>query len=191
MANTPRLSSLRQPPVVGEFYLVPVVDFIWCGRSGVWPTLGPLHRDPEHFKFHHLHYHIDARFLTKAQADFAMRQVPDWYSERVEAAVGARPLHRVDMTHAKGMPRLARRKCRSAGGSYQHGLQKAVQGLRGDYSDPALPIRKADGRLLCPHRKVDLSSFVPDVDGVVTCPLHGLRVQCRGHGETGSEGAHG
>jgi nitrite reductase/ring-hydroxylating ferredoxin subunit len=46
------------------------------------------------------------------------------------------------------------------------------------YGKIAEPIRAKGGRLLCPHRKVDLSNFPPDENGIVVCPLHGLRVRC-------------
>lgn len=43
----PLLSTLREPPVPGRYYMVPVIDFIYCNREGQWPTLGPLHHDRE------------------------------------------------------------------------------------------------------------------------------------------------
>lgn len=33
--------------------------------------------------------------------------------------------------------------------------------------------------LPCPNRKVDLSTLIPNEQGIVTCPLHGLHVDCR------------
>lgn len=177
---TPLLSDLREPPVVGRYYMVPMVTFPWFGRVDHWPVLGPLHSDVEHFNFPTPHYHIDARFLTAHQAAFAARR--DYASSpayAAERAVQRSPLACRSAPVPTGRPRLSRRKCRTDSVLYMFGSQDAVQALRADYADPALPIRRADGRLLCPHRKVDLSSFPPDENGIVTCPLHGLRVRCR------------
>ena len=76
-----------------------------------------------------------------------------------------------------GRPRLKRFRCRTADLPYVFGAKEPVRELRAHYGD-AVAIKRPDGRKLCPHRKVDLSQFLPDADGLVTCPLHGLRVRC-------------
>jgi len=172
------LSTLRTPPVVGRYYLVPVVAYIYCGRTGDWPVLGPLHTDREHFNFPDAHYHVDARFLTAQQAQGIERYGKSWYRIGIAGVTGAQPLFRRGEPHKKGRPQLKRRKCRSTELPYVHGDRAPVLALRQDFADPAMPIAKTDGRLLCPHRKVDLSSLQPDEHGIVTCPLHGLRVKC-------------
>ena len=174
--TVPLLSSLREPPVPGRFYMVPVVPYTYLKYKGEWPVLGAMHTDVAHFNFPHVHYHVDPRFLTKRQVE----QVEGYYSVWSLAAVTqGQPLHRRDEPLPKGRPILKRRKCRSIETPYAHDDKAPVLALRADYSDSALPIAKPDGRLLCPHRKVDLSSLVPDEQGIVTCPLHGLRVDCR------------
>lgn len=173
--RVPLLSALRTPPVPGLFYLVPVVNFIYCGMKGDWPVLGPMHTDVEHFNFPSPHYHVDPRFLTANQ----VRRLEGYYGQTLAAVTGSIPLSRRDATLPKGRPGLKRKRCRSAETPYVHGGRAPVIALRADFPDPAVPIRKPDGRLLCPHRKVDLSNLVPDDSGVVTCPLHGLRVDCR------------
>lgn len=181
MSKTPLLSSLREPPVVGRYYQVPVIeDYIYFNRRDRWPVLGPLHTDKEHFGFTSPHYHVDARFLTARQRAYVARQVAFHHlSDPVSGATQGFPLNRREEPLPPGRPHLARLKCTQVMIPYLFGHQKPVQALRGDYSFPALPIRKPDGRLLCPHRKVDLSTFLPDEQGRVTCPLHGLVVQCR------------
>lgn len=176
--NAPLLSDLREPPVVGRFYMVPVVrDYPWHGKCDTWPVLGPLHSDEEHFNFPWPHYHLDVRFLSARLTAFvacrAYGSPPNIFS-----AAQSAPLHHRDITLPKGRPALARLKCMRTEVPYVHGFRPQVRALRADYPDPAPAIARKDGRLLCPHRKVDLSSFAPDADGVVTCPLHGLRVQC-------------
>jgi hypothetical protein len=158
--------------------MVPVVPYIYLTYRGEWPVLGAMHTDVEHFNFPYPHYHVDVRFLTQRQVSL----IESYYRHQqlsVAAIVGVQPLHRRGEALPKGRPILKRRKCRTAETPYVWGDQAPVLALRADYSDPAMPIAKPDGRLLCPHRKVDLSSLVPDEQGIVTCPLHGLRVDCR------------
>ena len=176
-----KLSDLREPPIPGRFYLVPVISYTYCGNKGDWPVLGPLHTDREHFNFPDPHYHVDPRFLTAQQVERVTRHYAYW-NHSIEAITGGAPLCDRRTPLPKGRPALKRRKCRSVQIVYAHGSRPQVLGLRADYPDPAQPIRKPDGRLLCPHRKVDLSSLVPDADGIVTCPLYGLRVACGRHG---------
>jgi hypothetical protein len=182
-----RLSDLREPPVAGRFYLVPFVRFTYLGHLDRWPVIGPMHTDLRHFNFPEPHYHVDARFLTARQVArvkaFARFTTFDGLSEDKTLAgiVGGHPLakrRREEVALPKHRPSLMRRKCRSAVALHVHGARNPVKALRADYTDPAMPITKADGRQLCPHRKVDLSSFPPDEHGIVTCPLHGLRVRC-------------
>lgn len=184
----PLLADLREPPVPGRFYLVPVVRrYPWHGRVDDWPVIGPKHDDREHFNFPDVHYHLDPRFLTSAQEQFVRRQgarvgrssyTPGAAGDAVEYAVSGYPLSNRDWQLPPGRPELVRRRCRRA--SYTFGMfpERRVQSMRAALGDPAEPIRLADGRLLCPHRKVDLSQFPPDESGIVTCPLHGLRVRC-------------
>jgi hypothetical protein len=184
--SIPLLSELRGPPVVGRTYMVPVVHFIYLDRKDFWPVLGPMHTDVRHFNFPEPHYHIDARFVTGEQARLMRNYTRGsrWAenSDPLVATVCGVPLAKRRVWNApelpKGMPELKPLRC--ARKSYVHPFngKGAFVDLRAEYSDPAIPIHKPDGRLLCPHRKVDLASFAPDADGIVVCPLHGLRVQC-------------
>ncbi|ALC13801.1 hypothetical protein [Sphingopyxis sp. 113P3] len=171
----PLLSELRQPPVPGRYYMVPVIDFIYCNREGQWPTLGPLHHDREEIGFDPLHFHVDLRFLTARQT----KQIRRWYSPgTAEATVSAAPLNYRGRDVPK-KPYLAKRRCRVPGWAYSPpGRPLWLDAFDRRFGEVAEPRRLADGRLLCPHRKVDLSSFEPDAEGIVTCPLHGLRVRC-------------
>jgi hypothetical protein len=172
-----RLADLREPPTVGTFYLVPVIEaFPYYGRVDTWPVIGPKHRDADFFSFKDEHYHVDARFLTAAQERFLTKGDVWGYPTEIEDVVGRGPLADRDRSLPKGRPALRRRKCRRATYGHVYGHTREVQALRDHYREPAAPLRLADGRLLCPHRKADLSNFPPDADGLVTCPLHGLRV---------------
>lgn len=175
--TTTLLADLREPPVVGRFYMVPCITYPYHERVDVWPTLGPLHHDRGEVNFPYLHYHIDPRFLTADQARHCARKSA-FYGGTVEACAAAYPLsHHGSPLPAR--PHLVRRKCRAS--SWQYSPPSAVpwlDALEARYGAPADPIRVKRDRLLCPHRKVDLSSLQPDADGIVTCPLHGLRVRC-------------
>jgi hypothetical protein len=175
-----RLADLREPPVVGRFYMVPAVQHIWCGVDALWPVLGPMHTDADFFNFRDRHYHIDARFVPARLAG----QVTKWGKRSIAAMAQGFPLSRRrydERDIPSGRPTLARFKCQSAEMLYSFGGKDEVRRLREHHGDngnaAAMPICKPDGRKLCPHRKVDLSSFAPDQDGIVTCPLHGLRVR--------------
>lgn len=172
-----RIADLRQPPVVGRYYMVPTVTgYPYHGHVSDWPVLGPLHEDREHFRFEALHYHIDARFLTVRQRQAIERN--GVYGESVEETVNRYPLFYRGVQHRRGRPDLHRRKCTRASYGFAHVNVDPVLEMQAAFGPAPEPIRKADGRLLCPHRKVDLSQFEADADGFVTCPLHGLRVRC-------------
>lgn len=169
------LSELREPPTVGSFYLVPVIEYKYMDIQALWPVLGPLHDDREFFNFPELHYHVDARFLS----DRIVERLTRYWQPTIAHVVGRAPLHRRGEPLPKGRPALRRRKCYRTGTEYEFGGAEPVQQLRAKFGDPAEPISRRDGRILCPHRKVDLSNFPVADDGTVTCPLHGLKVRCR------------
>lgn len=178
--TTPLLSELREPPVVGRYYMVPTIHGALLEITDDWPVLGALHHDRGGpLNFPHNHYHVDARFLTAGQE----RKLRPWASgslvgEPIERVVSGWVIHNLRW-NCIGRPPLARKRCRRESWNYAAGHMLAIQRLREERGDPVEPIRRADGRLLCPHRKADLSQFPPDQDGIVTCPLHGLRVRCR------------
>ncbi len=174
------LSELREPPVVGRFYWVPVIENWRLIRvRDTWPVLGPVHTDMDIFPgFPWKHYHIDARFITARQEMHLSTYRDNWI-----ATVGSLPLsHRPEVGDElpRGRPVLRKRKCRRTSYGYAFSERIEPTTLRNRLGDPAQPIRAKGGRLLCPHRKVDLSSFPPDENGIVVCPLHGLPVQCHG-----------
>lgn len=161
---------------MGKFYMVPVIDAVnYCGISGPLPVIGPRHTDHDHFNFPYPHYHIDTRFLTARERS----KVASFFGAGdANYTAGRMTLSNMHGSIPTGMPGLAKRKCTSVDQHYYHGHEGAVQALRASYPD-AQAIVRPDGRLLCPHRKADLSQMAPDADGRVTCPLHGLQVCVR------------
>lgn len=148
-----RVDRLKEPPVVGQFYLVPIVHGKWFDREGDYPVIGNRHNDIEFFNFERAHYHLDFRFV------------------RSEDRASTAPLHDYpDLPLSK--PTLKRRKCLRA----QHifnGPAKIMSPFRAAFAGNQC----ADSKLgwICPHKQIALGS-TPVIDGVITCPLHGLRI---------------
>lgn len=178
-----RLAELREPPVPGRTYLVPVVeDYPYFARRDDWPVIGPRHADGEFFNFPDPHYHVDPRFLTEGQARFIARRAylpdkKDGSARRLDMVVGSYPLSSRGSEVPKGLPVLKPRRCRASTYGYAYSGNPAIRALNEAFEGRQAAICMRDGRKLCPHRKVDLSTFLPDDNGFVTCPLHGLRVQ--------------
>ena len=74
-------------------------------------------------------------------------------------------------------PKLLPRKCRRP--TVEPEPMPEPWDLSETYGSPATPILTKEGRPLCPHQKVDLTGEPCDKDGIVTCPLHRLRVKVR------------
>jgi hypothetical protein len=187
---TPLLSTLREPPIVGRFYMVPTVDYHWDRASQkrrVYPVLGPLHHDKGPINFPHVHYHVDGRFLSTRLWKRVMTQ--HWlsgYTDLFATPISQPDKNRLCLAEWGDIPRkptLKRLKCTRvdhAWPTHNPFLDAPFMwGLNQPDGTAAMAIHRPDGRTLCPHRKVDLSSFAPDADGIHTCPLHGMRVDCR------------
>lgn len=175
--SAPLLSDLREPPVRGRFYMVPVVSYTYFDRSDLWPVLGPKHHDRGAVGFPHIHYHLDPRFVSAVQARYLRSRA---YGNSVEQTAAIYPLARTDMPPPE-RAHLVRLRCRVGTWEYQPPRLRPrwLDAFDQEYGEVAKPIQLRDGRMLCPHRKVDLSSLAADADGIVTCPLHGLRVCVR------------
>lgn len=172
-----RVDEMQAAPVPGKFYLVPTLQYEWHGMTGVWPVLGPKHEDREIINFPHAHYHLDGRFLTKRQRDFAA-----WGVYTFEVQMAGKPI-----MQGAGMPELPsvvyrRRKCWTPRVKYvtetTYDLDRRerthwIYDLREAFQGRHL-IKSACG-VVCPHRGAHLGSIPPDAHGVITCPLHGLR----------------
>jgi hypothetical protein len=65
------------------------------------------------------------------------------------------------------------RKCRRVYNEYPDKRAKWLAKLEEAYADATI-----DERLICPHRGAPLQGLQA-VDGCVTCPLHGLKFDCR------------
>lgn len=179
--NPPRITLLTQPPVIGKCYLVPVVTFPWHERVRDWPVFLPRHDDAAHLNFVHQHYHIDPRFVGGWDWHFAKkhnlyRAYWPWEPGTVMtdddafAALQASPLNRLDMPLPKVHWKALR--CIRAAMPYQFSesiSKKLTPHFIGQQC------RTSKTGWICPHKRVPLGSF-PIIDGVITCPLHGLQI---------------
>lgn len=183
MSRLQKITDLRKPPVVGKWYLVPCVVYNWHGMKSLWPVIGPLHHDKE-IGFNLLHFHIDARFLTKRQAGLArqsfLSQWPKYNSSPLSEPVADTYNWAEKYGPIARKPTFHRKKCSSLDYRWHPTTTPKPESLLWSKFGPTpCAIERPDGRLLCPHKKVDLSQFEPDADGIVICPLHGLKVRTR------------
>lgn len=177
-----RVDALDGPPVVGRYYLVRA---IFTDRGGHrerplwWPIIGTEHTDVEFFNFVRPHYHIDVRFLTAAHLRRA-----SWIADNARADFLARPLQRWHAERGGSFrplppPEIRRMRCAVAAVDYPYAGMKAVVALNKSLSGQRAISSKRGW--VCPHRKVALATVAPDANGIITCPLHGLRI----HAKTG------
>lgn len=184
-----RADRLKEPPIVGRWYLVPAI--LWnrnppWGTSGLpeseilhsiqktkgakwWPVWGIKHNDAEHFQFHALHYHVDPRFLTKRHIGEVRGGV---YGTALKA-LQASPLNHTGLQSGPPKPQLRRMRCSMAHAEWGHPDAKPVTELNATFAGTQCGRGKRG--LVCPHRHFPLGS-IEAIDGVVTCPLHGMRI---------------
>lgn len=157
-AKLQRVDRLKEPPVVGRFYLVPTVQGRWYDSFREdWPVIGNLHNDVEFFDFHTKHFHLDYRFVRVRKSLLG----------RVKAA----PLHAHSSTPLS-KPIFRRRKCLREQVIFD-GPSKIMTPFRKSFAGHQCASGKRGW--VCPHRHVALGS-TPAIGGVITCPLHGLRI---------------
>ena|ERR1700679_524429 len=166
-----RVDQMQEVPLPGRFYLVPTINELWHGHRSDWPVIGPLHKDIEFFNFTDEHYHIDGRFLNARQRKIAGSQVRPTVAEEIQAA----PLHHEWRKPDSILPKpiLKKLKCWKSDIPYGHHDKKQVQDIQKHYAGQSCANGKSGW--ICPHRKASLGSIAP-VNGVITCPLHGMRI---------------
>lgn len=170
-----RLDQLTKPVEVGKFYMVPTVEAEWSGRVSPWPVIGPKHGDARCLRFEDRHYHPDPRFISARRPD------DDYDFWRFVAAA---PITTNSRINSAGLPTPVwrRRKCLRLANPWLDDIYELVQ-LNGNwqchFAEWTGKQAKHDGRgWVCPHRAVSLADHAP-VDGVITCPLHMLRIDAQ------------
>lgn len=191
-----------EPLAPGNFYTVLCVRAFWpmrqlSGAKPRWvPVIGPVHSDQDVVNFPPMHWHADHRFLDIdqlwedrhvyqhfkyfEQSRFGLQNIA-YRSPIVELApLTNRPdetrrfVDAGDLDHAVDPPdtyqRLMVLRYRGDFGSIAFTDADYLPELTEQYRAKTL----IEGRY-CPHRRADLGSLHPDADGIITCPLHGLR----------------
>jgi len=153
---------------IGKMYLVPCVRADEKtpprpARGSEWiPILLPFHEDSEIVNFPHWHYHLDFRFLSPRQ----------WKNSGLSVVIHRRPVgDDALLEFFDGTVTYKRRKCLREMPSF-YPETKWHKELSAAYAKIGLVKWK------CPHRGLDLEGC-PIVNGVVTCPGHGLRFNAK------------
>lgn len=187
MASLQRVDEMHEPPIVGQFYLVPTIFYRFGEdyRKGVttWPPLqrhhpvmGTRHEDGEYLGFPHFHYHMDWRFAKQAVVRTAMARGSHWFGE--QALFGIPLIRSGEPDH--GPVTYRRMKClRIPPINVQFSRPRSSGFLSGGqllhrafFGKPAAP---GPHGWICPHRGTVLGSVPVNLDGTITCPLHGLK----------------
>jgi hypothetical protein len=166
-----RIHQIASVPIVGKFYLVPAIWWDWgaWGNDDIkmwWPVIGPKHSDAEFFDFPLPHYHVDVRFLSKRH--WAFSQYPGEFLSR--------PLSASHMPQGPKAPTWRRMRCSLNAVDYPFANRRAVLALNKHFAGQECA--KSRHGWVCPHRNVNLGSMAA-IDGVITCPLHGLRIDAK------------
>lgn len=176
-----RIDELSSPPIVGRYYLVPTVRYVWCSAGEAdWPVLLPRHEDAEHLQFEAWHYHADLRFIGDGRLpQHWLRQYP-----AAEAMISPISVFRGDPPGSMPDPVWRRRRCFREMPDFpwwwavepsQDGSRRAAV-FRTFYAGFAGRQCPHNGRgWICPHKGIDLSGM-PVKEGLITCPGHGLRI---------------
>lgn len=168
-----RIDELSVPPQIGRMYLVPTVYGRWFGSARHWPVIGPKHHDTQCLRFEPHHYHLDVRFLGRK---------PEGVSWRF---VFSAPLITSDRINPDGLPapEWRARKCQrliNPALDEINNLTTRAGNWKCHFDQWAGKQARHDGRgWVCPHRNVSLADQAVDGDGVITCPLHLLRIDAR------------
>ena len=190
-ATLPTVPPLPDQLIEGRLYPRPCVRAKWVGHDVAWlPVIGNVHSDPEHVKADFQHLHVDFRFLdqqTKDQLDrdFAesnnilclnkIYSLPISYvlPEGRELTI---PLDDTQLADIETESWLSVRNLPYQGEypPYPHHIVHWTKSLGQAYADQSL----INGNV-CPHQGTDLSGITPGPDGIITCPLHGLRWHAR------------
>ncbi len=166
-----RIDDIKEPPIVGELYLVPCMvieentipdwevqlDGELANKNNkklhLYPVINHPHTDVENGQ-KESHYHRDFRFKPV---------FVDHYLNNSKISVRVSPS--IDDSFKNKKPEYFAMACVST-------EQKVITPT--SFISKSKLKHKCIHKGKCPHRGYDLSQEVP-VDGVITCPLHGLK----------------
>lgn len=186
-----KVQTVKRPLKKGELFLVPcivksglVMDENWNDTvihtrdfsslqayskknlEEINPVIMHPHNDIENGQ-RETHYHLDYRFIRTG----------DWWKGKEEALYAFPPATRSHRTHQYG---TAKRPINGHDGEIYYFLLPVVNPdfIFGVTHPNAISKSKLKHKCIhkgkCPHRGMDLSQVNP-INGVITCPLHGLK----------------
>jgi nitrite reductase/ring-hydroxylating ferredoxin subunit len=183
MSKLQKSSEVKGPIEVGKFYLVPFA----IGDDFDIPVTLPVHSDSDLFKSTHPagkdHYHNDSRFVK----DYYPRPVyRDHYvvgnkrvpitgllaNKLMEDSNPGQLIRASDVIKIVWKRRKARRNFPE--------FDKTQPDRNKAFHSKLYEIGVKDGyclksKKICPHRGFNLESVPPDANGIIECPLHGLK----------------
>lgn len=174
----PRAEALTSPAVIGERYSVRCAHATLGAVSGWWPILGELHADPDITTKIGRHLHIDWRFPGAARVERTLRA---WTFDDALWRLTFLTLHKgpgLPMAFRHELPRktgirrivkICRRPFPVFGEDEQEELGEKFETWAATQRHLCLDL----STMICPHKGIPLGG-VPVVDGVITCPGHGL-----------------
>lgn len=164
--------STFKPYEVGKFYEVHCVYARLHSDIAWWPVMGEAHRDSEIIGFDPLHYHVDWRFVSsrlyKRYIQRARRGTLEEYA--IPLMLMPEPgwnVRRIEESFSTLKHQQMKLMCKRQFSAYPRSRVPWLARLSEHHAGTCLK------RNVCPHRGYDLS-HEPVVDGIVTCPLHGL-----------------
>lgn len=170
-----KIEDITGLPEIGKSYLVRclLLPYGAFHEYQTWaPVIGPVHEDADFFAVKDPHYHFDWRFWTKKLS----RQLGEIDSSRV-AYVEDRDM-RLKLAYYSEYRRM---RCIRQMPTEWPALSDELKRERSK-AVVRIVMRKLNAAyagctlncMRCPHKGIKLDSM-PVVDGVVTCPGHGLR----------------
>lgn len=185
MSNLDRIINIKSPPEIGSWFSVPCYPFPALpkqqrnrkSRRKEWewlcPVLLPAHEDSKLLNFPFWHYHVDFRFFTDNALNKYWENISLIRMDLVEIKKELFNSIQILLTQ-ENTPDYSRIVWRDM--MYQRHLPNSTVSLR--------PLEEAFKNyklkcLKCPHKGVNLSDRIPDENGIITCPSHGLRFKVK------------
>ena len=184
MASKPEQIVPRNAPIEGESYRREGVHVSWGDMPAAWwPILGKPHRDAEILQVPQMHSHVDWRFVPEEQYRWAVERLCEKIGWALRGSMVDEPPDYVhqELLGTAIFTEKAEIEVRKTTCLREH-LPRWLPGpkpvgwrrtLAGAYWKPLK--RNRDGQLLCPHRGMDLDEVAIGRDGILECPIHGLR----------------
>jgi Rieske Fe-S protein len=148
-----KVEHVKRPLKVGERYLVPCVVDEYDGQTFVYPVINHPHTDTENGQ-PETHYHLDYRFVKHDNQGKFPRVTHSHSRYNFETQI--RPEGKIEYFVLEVI------------NEDFHGITPVELIAKSKLKHKCIHKGK------CPHRGYELSQAAPK-DGVITCPLHGLR----------------